>query len=180
MRMLRRTLIDVTGKQITVRPLFPAATAPGRHKAHHVKKSGTPPLEATFCTKEFTVRKHFKFALAIVLTVITTFIVTAHFTAKNTWKLSVAATFNVEAFNDISRVKTWDDLEQLMLKGCHEEALEYVRVQQTLALSALKYHLDQGAELDAEIADKNRSIVSRAEAFERKEKYDIPTCGCTS
>ena len=125
-------------------------------------------------------RKHFKFALAIVLTVITTFIVTAHFTAKNTWKLSVAATFNVEAFNDISRVKTWDDLEQLMLKGCHEEALEYVRVQQTLALSALKYHLDQGAELDAEIADKNRSIVSRAEAFERKEKYDIPTSGCTS
>jgi hypothetical protein len=122
------------------------------------------------------VKKHFKFALAIVFTVIATFIVTAYFATKNTRAAFVAATYDMEAFNELHRIRSWDSLEQLLVKGCNKEALEYIRMEQALGLSSLKWHLDNGAKLEKKLEEENRLILSRAHSFISKDKYDIPTC----
>ena len=120
--------------------------------------------------------KHFKFALGIVLTVIATFLVTAYFSSKNTRAAFVAAAYDMEAFNEVHRIESWDRLEQLLVKGCHKEALEYARMERSLGLSSLKWHLANGAKLDKKLEVENRSILGRAKSFTSKGKYDIPTC----
>lgn len=82
----------------------------------------------------------------------------------------------MEAFNELHRIESWDRTEQLLLKGCNKEALEYVRVEQSLALSSLKWHLDNGAKLEKKVEEENRSIVGRAQSFASNSKYEIPTC----
>lgn len=121
-------------------------------------------------------KKHFKFPLTIALTIIATFMATAYFSIKNTRTAFVAATYDMEAFNELHRIESWDRLEQLLVKGCNKEALEYVRMEQALGLSSLKWHLDNGAKLDKKLEEENRSILLRAKSFTSKGKYDIPTC----
>lgn len=75
---------------------------------------------------ESNVKQYLKTAITIALTAIVTFVVTAYFVAKSTKGTFVAATNDVEAFNDLHRIRSWDSLEQLLAKGCIEEALEYV------------------------------------------------------
>lgn len=121
-------------------------------------------------------KKYFKFVLAIVMTVIVTFLVTAYFATKSTRAAFVAATYDMEAFNELHRIRSWDSLEQLLAKGCNKEALEYVRMEQSLRLSSLKWHLDNGAKFEKKVEAENSSIVSRAKSFTSKGKYDIPSC----
>ena len=125
-------------------------------------------------------KKHFKFALAIVLTTIATFMVTAHFAThfaiKNTRAAFVAGTYDMEAFNELHRIRSWDSLEQLLTKGCNKEALEYVRVQQSLALLHLQDRLKAGAKLDEAVEEENSSILSRAKLIINQGKYPVPTC----
>lgn len=129
---------------------------------------------------EVTVRKHFKLALAIVLTAIVTSIATAFFTTQNvrenTWAAFIATAYDMEASNDLHRIKSWDSLEQLLLKGCNKEALEYIKMEQSLGLSSLKWHLDNGAKLEKRLEEENRPILSRARSFTSKGSYNIPTC----
>lgn len=110
--------------------------------------------------------------MAILLTAI----VSAHFAAKNTRAAYVATTYDIEAFNELHRIESWDNLEKLLLKGCNKEALEYVKMEQSLGLSSLKWHLDKGARLEKKVEEENSSILSRARSFESKGKYEIPTC----
>jgi hypothetical protein len=122
------------------------------------------------------VKKHLKFALAIALTVIATLIVTAYIATRNTRAAFVAKTYDMEAFNELHRIETWDRIEQLLVKGCNKEALEYVRLEQSLALSSLKWHLDNGAQFEKKAEEDNLSIVNRARSFTGNGKYNIPSC----
>lgn len=121
-------------------------------------------------------KTHVKFVLAIVLTAVATFLVTSYFATKNTRAAFVAATFDMEAFNDLHRIRSWDRLEQLLINGCNKEALEYVRMEQSLGLISLKAHLKNGAKLDKALEEENPSILSRANSITNKGKYYIPTC----
>jgi hypothetical protein len=103
-------------------------------------------------------------------------VISAYLTNKNTVAALVTATYNIEAFNGLHRIESWDRLEQLLVKSCNKEALEYVRIEQSLGLSSLKSHLDNGAKLDEKIVEKHRSIIQWAKSFLSKGKYDIPTC----
>jgi hypothetical protein len=125
---------------------------------------------------EFIMKKNFRIILVIILTSIATFVISAYLTNKNTVAALVTATYNIEAFNGLHRIESWDRLEQLLVKSCNKEALEYVRIEQSLGLSSLKSHLDNGAKLDEKIVEKHRSIIQRAKSFLSKGKYDIPTC----
>ena len=101
---------------------------------------------------------------------------TARYAMKGTRVAYVAATLDAEAFNELHRVKSWDSLEQLLIKGCNKEALEYVRMEQSLGLLSLKDNLKNGAKLDKALEAENPSILSRANAITSKGKYYIPTC----
>ena len=120
--------------------------------------------------------RHLKFTLAIAFVVISTSVVTAHFATKNTRTAFVSVAYDMEAFNDLYRIESWDRLEKLLVKGCSKEALEYVKMEQSLALSSLKWHLDNGAKLEKKIEEENDSIIKRARSFAGQGKYDIPTC----
>ena len=121
-------------------------------------------------------KKPFKFLLAMVLTAVATFLVTSYFATKNTRAAFVAATFDMEAFNELHRIRSWDSLEQLLIKGCNKEALEYVRMEQSLGLLSLKDKLNNGAKLDKALEEENPSVLSRANSIINKGKYYIPTC----
>jgi len=118
--------------------------------------------------------KRFRFLLAIVLTTIVTFVSTSYFTSRNTRSAFVARAYDMEAFNELHRIESWDRVEKLLVQGCNKEALEYVRMEQSLGLSSLKWHLDNGARLERAVEESNRSIVSRAKSFSSKGKYEVP------
>lgn len=109
-------------------------------------------------TLKFTVKIHFKFLLVMVLTAVTTFLVTSYFATKNTRAAFVATTLVMEAFNELHRIRSWDSLEQLLIKGCNKEALEYVRMEQSLGLLSLKDELLHGARLDKALKERNTSV----------------------
>jgi hypothetical protein len=44
----------------------------------------------------------------------------------------------MEAFNELDKIRSWDSVEQLLIKGCNKEALEYVRMKQSLELLHLQ------------------------------------------
>lgn len=121
-------------------------------------------------------RKRLQVTLIFLVAILLTAVISAHFAAKNTRAAIVATTYNIEAFNELHRIESWDNLEQLLLKGCTQKALEYVRLEQSLGLSSLKWHLDNGAQLEKKVEEENRSILSRVHSFESKGKYEIPTC----
>ena len=101
---------------------------------------------------------------------------TARYAMKGTRVAYVAATVDAEAFNELHRIRSWDSLEQLLIKGCNKEALEYVNMEQSLGLLSLKDNLKNGAKLDKALEAENPSILSRANAITSKGKYYIPTC----
>lgn len=86
------------------------------------------PRRSLSSSLEFTLRKRLPYALAFLVATLLTAIVSAHFAAKNTKAAYVATTYNIEAFNELHRIESWDNLEKLLLKGCNKEALEYVKV----------------------------------------------------
>ncbi len=121
-------------------------------------------------------RKHLKVALPIVLTVIVTFFATSYFVTRNVRSAIVAATIDNDAFNELHRIRSWDSLEQLLIKRCNKEALEYVRMEQSLRLLSLQRSLENGAKLDKTLEEEYPSILARAKSAINKGKYYIPTC----
>jgi hypothetical protein len=122
------------------------------------------------------VKKHIKFALIIFLTVIATSLITAYYAAKNTRAGFLAVSLDMEAFNELHRIRSWDSLEHLLIKGCNKEALEYVQMEQALHLLSLQRMLQNGAKLDESEKVENPSIISRANTIVNKGKYYIPSC----
>ena len=121
-------------------------------------------------------RKHLKAALPVILAVIATFFVTSYFVTKNVRVAFVAAAIDNEAFNELHRIRSWDSLEQLLTKGCNKEALEYVKMEQSLKLLSLQRSLENGAKLDKALEEEYPSILARAKTAVNKGKYYIPTC----
>jgi hypothetical protein len=121
-------------------------------------------------------KKHLKLAFIILLTIIATFLVTGYYAAKNTRAGIIAASLDMEAFNELYRIKSRDRLEQLLIKGCNKEALEYVKMEQSLGLLHFKDDLKNGAKLEKQIEAENPSILDRANKIVDKGRYYIPTC----
>ena len=121
-------------------------------------------------------KKYIKLLLALVLAIFTTFVVTSHFVLKNSRAAFLSATIDVEAFNELHRIKSRDSLEQLLIKGCNKEALEYVRMEQSLGLLSLQDNLNNGAKLEKTLQVENPTILSRAKLITNEGKYYIPSC----
>ncbi len=121
-------------------------------------------------------KKNIKLTLAIILSIICTFLVTAYFGTKNTRAAFVSASIDTEAFNELHRVRSLDNLEQLLIKGCNKEALEYVRMEQSLGLLHLQDNLNYGAKLEKPLEVEHSAILERAKSITNKGKYIIPSC----
>ncbi len=121
-------------------------------------------------------KMYFKIFFAIALSIVITFLVTAYFVRMHTNKAFKATVFEMEAFNDVGRVEAWDSLEQLLVKGCNNEALEFVKIEQASELLALKYDLNNDAKLIKKIEERNSSVVKRANSIVNKGVYQIPSC----
>jgi hypothetical protein len=122
------------------------------------------------------VKKHIKLIMIIVLTVIATFLVTAYFVTKNTRTAFISASQDMEAFNELHRIKSYDSLEQLLIKGCNKEALEYVRMEQSLGLLHIQDSLNNGARLEKSLETENSALLEKAKSISNKGKYFIPSC----
>lgn len=120
--------------------------------------------------------KNIKLVLIIALTIIATFIVTAYFATKNTRAAFISASQDMEAFNELHIIRSWDSMEQLLVKGCNKEALEYVRMKQSLELLHLQSFLKNGAKLEKSLEAENSALLERAKTITNKGKYYIPSC----
>jgi hypothetical protein len=121
-------------------------------------------------------KKHFTFVLAIALTAVVTAFATEYLLTRNTTAAFIATANNMEAFNELRRIESWDRAEQFLVKGCNKEALEYIRAQQAMATSSLQWLLKNGASLEEEVAKENRHIVDRVQTFTSSGTYNIPLC----
>lgn len=121
-------------------------------------------------------KDHLKIPLVIALTVIVTLLTTAHFSRNSARNAFTDLVLDAQAFNEVHRISSWDRLEQLLVRGCDKEALEYVRMEQSLGLSFLKWHLENGAKLDRKLEEEHASILTRAQSFTSKGRYDLPSC----
>lgn len=121
-------------------------------------------------------KKYIKFILVIVLTILATSVVTSNLVLKNSRAAFLSASLDMEAFNELHRIRSRDSLEELLIKGCNKEALEYVQMEQSLGLLKLQDRLNNGAKLDKSLQIENPSILSRAKSITNEGKYYIPSC----
>ena len=121
-------------------------------------------------------KKYIKLLLVIVFTILATSVVTSNLVLKNSRAAFLSATIDMEAFNELHRIRSRDSLEQLLIKGCNKEALEYVQMEQSLGLLFLQDRLNNGAKLDKTLQVENALILSRAKSINNEGKYYIPSC----
>lgn len=113
---------------------------------------------------------------AIALTVVASVLVTSYLVNKATIATMANKVVEVEAFNDIGRIENWDILEQLLNKGCHKEALEFVRLERSSILSSLKRKMNNDSHISGMVNDRNSEVAARAVNHAGLGSYTIPTC----
>jgi hypothetical protein len=117
-----------------------------------------------------------KISAALALTAIVCFAAGSYLANKNTIKAFANMTREVEVTNEVSRVETWDRIEQFLVKGCTKQALELVRIEKSSALSAIKYQLGSNTDLMSKVKERNPDIARRVDAASIKGTYSIPAC----
>lgn len=121
-------------------------------------------------------KKNFGLIVAVLLSIAITFFTTSYFAVKNLRKSFNENILEMEAFNGIHRINSFDRLEQLLIKGCHNEALKYVRMEQSLNLLHLQDNIKNGAKIDEKTRKDYASIIERAHSIVNQGKYYIPEC----
>lgn len=114
--------------------------------------------------------------LTIFITAAITFVSTAYFTRINTVEALKLKFVEMAAFNDVRRVEDYDGLEALLVKGCHKEALEYVRIQRRTELSLLKDYFIWGDTARNTVNSRNHEVYERALKSSSPGSYTLPTC----
>ncbi len=111
----------------------------------------------------------------IAITAATTFALSAYFFShrNNALKLTFV---EMQAFNDINRVENYDTLEQLIINGCSNDALSYVRIQQQSLLSGINDYFIWGDTVKNFVRSRNEDIYARALKSLRPAPYTTPTC----
>lgn len=117
-----------------------------------------------------------KISLAISLTAILTFATTSYFVRKGTISAFTHKVLEMEATNEVSRIESWDRLENLLAKGCNKEALDLVRFERSSAFHSLNYHIGDDVQLKRAVEERNPTIAQRAAESPRFSGYQIPTC----
>lgn len=121
-------------------------------------------------------KPNLKISLAIAVTAILTFVATSHLVRKGTISAFTHKVLEMEVTNEVSRIESWDRLENLLVKGCNKEALELVRHQRSSAFNSLSYHMGDDAQLRRVAQERSSAIVQRAEKSPKFSGYQIPTC----
>ena len=122
-------------------------------------------------------QQRLKTSLIVAVSVIFTFVATAYFAREATLRAFKAQVFEMEAFNSVGSIETYDTVESLLVKGCNKEALELVRMQQSFLLSALKYEIGHDEILKDKIMARNPEITERAyKPSPQRGSSEIPSC----
>jgi hypothetical protein len=90
----------------------------------------------------------------------------------------IRETNQMESFNDLGRLETFDRLEILLKKGCSKEALQLVEVHQSLLLSGIAHQMSL-SEATADMVHKEKASIAdraRIEAKRTNPPRSIPRC----
>ena len=112
----------------------------------------------------------------IALSVVSSVLVISYLVNKATIAAMANKALEVEAFNDIGRIETWDLLEQLIAKGCNQEALEFVRLERSSILSSLNRRMINGSNISEMVNDRNPEVAARVVNHAEPSSHTIPTC----
>lgn len=141
---------------------------------------GNNSIYVTFAL-EINMKQSYKISLAIFLTMIMTFLATVYFVNKRSAQtiadLVIKTSIEMQSFNDVGRVETFDTLENLVRKGCNKEALEFIKVQQTFLLSELKDNMEYSEKIKNDVMERSAKIGERAIKYVSQQGvYVQPSC----
>jgi len=112
--------------------------------------------------------------IAVVVTFVGTTILYRQHAIKTAIQLMTAKVDEMNAYNDVGRVEAYDRVESLLRKGCTKEALDLIKVEQTLLLSGLAYQMAGNEAVKGVVMARNANVGGRAVLG--PGKHVIPTC----
>ena len=113
---------------------------------------------------------------SIIATSLITALVFSYLANKTTIKVLVEKFREVEVFNEVGRVKTWGNIEELLEKGCIKEALLYVKNEKATALSAIKNQAGDNLELIRVSEQQKTYILNIMKNNKHSGFFQIPSC----
>jgi hypothetical protein len=125
-------------------------------------------------------KQAYKVSLVVALSVVVTFFLTAYFLKENSTKtlvdMVIRTSIQMESFNDVGRVEAYDFLEDLVIRGCDKEALEFIKHQQTSLLLGLQSRMIESEAVRKQVMERNQKIGERAVKQIHQGAYFYPKC----
>ena len=122
-----------------------------------------------------------KIILVSSIAALATYLVTITYAKKTEIPRALALAYKVStemnSFNDVGRIETYDFLESLIKKGCNKEALDFINYQKTFMVANLRSNMKESATIRNTVMDRNEKIGERADtAVPRSGSYTYPSC----
>lgn len=126
-------------------------------------------------------KQTYKLLLVIALTAIATFFCTVFYmnkmAAQSTVDLVIKTYNEMNSFNNIGRVESYDFLEGLIKKGCQKEALDFIGYQKSSLLSDLQQQMKESDKIRNTVMERNDQVGERAiKENAHRASYEYPKC----
>ena len=82
----------------------------------------------------------------------------------------------VEIFNNVGRVEAWNDIEQLLEKGCTKEALSYIKYQKSSILAELTRQTRNNQESLKVSEERKEKVLKLMKNNNHSGYFQIPKC----
>lgn len=151
--------------------------------AHHIgivralQAGGTRVGEISHHALEISTKQGYKFILAVVASTLITFIGTSYIAKKYTYESVVNMAIEMDSYNDVHRVESYDFVEDMIKKGCNKEALEFINYQRASLLAGLRNQMRDSETIEKRIIERSREVADRAfKENSLKGSYTYPNC----
>ena len=103
-------------------------------------------------------------------------IVASYFAQKHTTQAMSKELARMEVSNAVGRFEHWERMENLLIKGCNKEALEFSKTLQSSELSFIAMYLERDPSLREVLQERSPGIEAKVASFEGAGASFIPTC----
>ena len=107
---------------------------------------------------------------------IVTFLATSYFLERSIAKSIGAQVNEMEAFNEIWRIESWERIESLLIKNCYKEALEFAEMHKLTLLASLKNQVGSNEKLLKMVSEKNEEVAGKIKGLVKQNRHTIPSC----
>ena len=107
---------------------------------------------------------------------IVTFLATSYFLERSIAKSIGAQVNEMEAFNEIWRIESWERIESLLVKGCYKEAIEFAEMHKLTLLTSLKNQVGSNEKLLKMVTERSEEVAGKIKGLVKQNRHTIPSC----